>query len=93
MGERIAALTRRPRTLGEAVGYVVGERRRELGMSVVMLALLTRTSTTTIYSFQQGKHSPSLTTLEEYARALRVNVSDLLARAERLLETQSEAAE
>lgn len=84
---------RTPRTLSEAVGRVVNARRKELGISVDEFAVRMRMSKTSIYSHSNGKHSPSLSTLEEYAHVLRLDIGNMIKSAQALLVARNEASE
>ncbi len=61
-----------------AVGHNIRRIRKDLGYSQTTLAELARTSQSWICRIESGNENPTLASVTRIARALRVDVADLL---------------
>lgn len=74
---------RETRTRQEAIGAVLTELRVKRGWSQRKLADLLGYDQNYIWQLERGLKSPNLRTLEVFARAFAMEVSDLVSAAER----------
>ncbi len=89
MAKRIGADKERlARTLDEAVGAQLTELRRSRGWSQAQLAESVGYDESYIRQLETGSKSPTLRTLADMARALSIEVSVLIRRAERLMRSK-----
>lgn len=72
----------RRRDITERLGWVVRERRIELGMSQERLAGTAGINRSYIGDIERGARNPALGTLVKLARALELDVAELIRRAE-----------
>lgn len=61
-----------------ALGYLVRQRRTELGLSQEELGLRANLDRTYVSGIERGVRNPSLTALVSLARGLNIDVSNLL---------------
>jgi len=80
-GKRKAAAKARPSH--EALGLAIRELRSEASMTQAQLASKTGHSISYVSELENGKRNPTWTVLTEFARALKVKLSELIARAEK----------
>ena len=84
MAKKVGAEKKRgTNTLREAVGSVLTELRTRKGWSVRELSHRINYVPNTIQAVEMGRKSPTLDTLEVFARAYSIKVSSLLNAAER----------
>ena len=84
MAKRIGAEKKREtRNLREAVGALLTELRIEKGWSIRELSHRMKHTTNTITNVEMARKSPTLTTLEVFARVYSMKVSSLIRTAER----------
>lgn len=66
--------------LTQAIGVNIKKARRKLGLSQQVLADKVEITQALLCYMEQGERNPSISTLEDLAKALGVTASDLLAR-------------
>jgi transcriptional regulator with XRE-family HTH domain len=79
----------RPATLEQAYGQVIANLRDKRGMSQMDLAVASGYSLRYIGDVERGTKSPTLRTMNDLATLLNLNLSDLVARAERRLSSRN----
>ena len=79
----------RPELLTKAFGSVLRDIRKERGLSQEDLGFESGYHRTYISLLERGLKSPSLQTIFELARALRLSPSELIARTERIQKRNS----
>jgi transcriptional regulator with XRE-family HTH domain len=80
---------REVRNLGEALGALLTELRTKKGWSIRELSHRINYVPNTIQNVEMGRKSPTLDTLEVFARAYSMKISTLLRTAERRVRTGS----
>jgi ribosome-binding protein aMBF1 (putative translation factor) len=84
MAKKVGAEKKREaRNLTEAVGAVLTDLRAKNGWSVRELSHRINYVHNTILNVEMGRKSPTIRTVEVFARAYGVKVSDLMRAAER----------
>jgi transcriptional regulator with XRE-family HTH domain len=71
-----------PRPSHEALGLAIRELRSKIDMTQAQLAEKTGHSISYVSEVENGKRNPTWTVLTEFAGALGVKLSELVARAE-----------
>lgn len=74
------------RMLDESFGRALRERRKERGLSQEALSFACGRHRTFVSLLERGENGPSLETVFKLARALEVDPSVLVARADQLLD-------
>jgi transcriptional regulator with XRE-family HTH domain len=64
------------------LGIVIRERRQEMEMSQEDLAGLCKLHRTYISGIERGVRNPTITCIDDVARALRLTLTDLVGRTE-----------
>jgi ribosome-binding protein aMBF1 (putative translation factor) len=77
----LGAIQTEQREIGRRIGLAVRARREELGMTQEELAHESDHHRNYIGYLERGERCPNVATLERIARALRLKVSELLAKA------------
>lgn len=75
----------RPATLEQACGQIIARVRDDRGLSQMDLAVASGYSLRYIGDVERGAKSPTLRTLNDLTTLLGLNLSDLVAQAERQL--------
>ena len=76
------ALTRNPKKKQSTLGMALSHYQSELGYTDVTLATLTLSDKSAVHKHKFGITSPSYNKLLDYARALKVNLSDIILKSE-----------
>lgn len=71
-----------------AYGRALRQLRMERGLSQERLAHLVELDRTYVSGIERGERNPSLTNILKLARVLQIEVSELAALAERLIESE-----
>lgn len=79
----------RARKLVAAIGQVIEQDRNAAGLSRNALGKLAGVGSSSVHEHELGLRGLSIASLADYAIALGTTPSDILRRAERLLEAQS----
>lgn len=80
--------------LQRAIGIAIQTMAEQAGHSTNELAALIDSNRQNVYRVIQGRHSPTIWTLELFARALKTDVSAIIAAAEQIRrDAREEAAE
>lgn len=70
-------------SLRQGLGVVIAKRRKAAGMAQEEFAYCAKVHRTYMTGIERGRHNPSLEVLERIATALKCDVSELIAEAER----------
>jgi transcriptional regulator with XRE-family HTH domain len=73
-----------PESLVEAICQEIKIRRTELGLTIYALSQESGVSQQALANYEKGVRRPNLECLVRAAKGLRLEVSELIARAERL---------